>query len=266
MEVNKQSSPISLVISEFDKTLFAIGYENGIIELYDKTEDNTQLLKQLRSHRGPVHALKFSPNQDSSTVPIILVSISEEMCFWNVTHILNNPMEESRLRLSQRFHRKTSSTNAPKINVSPLSKIDNNCTASSSYHTATNGHKDVIDSASAPLTPPPMQSPYSFKVPQRTNPFTNGHSHDITHNFNNISISHNGNYHNTNNDEIVNHINPWIGKTGASDKPELLSCIKFVGTSAEKIFANKKFTKFITIDNDGEIYYLNILNLSNKNM
>lgn len=52
--------------------------------------------------------------------------------------------------------------------------------------------------------------------------------------------------------------NPWYGKSGASDKPELLSCIKLVGSSAEKIFTNRKFTKFITIDNEGEIYYLNI--------
>lgn len=264
MEINKASPPIALTISAFGKTLFAIGYEDGIIELYDKTEDKVQLLKQLLSHKGPVHALKFSPNQNSSVVPIILVSISGELCFWNVTHIMNNPMEESKLRLSQRFQRKTSSTSQPKIGASPLSSPTSNKTS----NCVTNGHKDVIDSSSAPLTPPPMSSSYSFnKLTHRTNSVTNGHSPDINHSLSNVSISQNENNHCTNSNGIVNNNeNPWIGKTGASDKPELLSCIKFVGTSAEKIFANKKFTKFITIDNEGEIYYLNILNLSNRNM
>lgn len=234
------------------------------------------MLKQLRSHRKSVHALKFSPNLNSSAIPIILVSISEEMCFWNVTHILNNPIEEGKLRLSQRFQRKTSSSTQPKITPSPLaSPVAKTAPASP----ITNGHSTTsisspTSSTSSTSSSSSNQSPTSSNMPHRTNHVTNGHNYDITPNNHNnkinilnnhISISlNNGNCDSTNNE--TDHINPWIGKTGASDKPELLSCIKFVGTSAEKIFANKKFTKFITIDDEGEIYYLNILNLSHTHI
>lgn len=52
---------------------------------------------------------------------------------------------------------------------------------------------------------------------------------------------------------------PWDGKIGAAEKPELLSCIKFVGNSTKKLYHDREFTKFLTIDNEGEIYVL-ILN------
>lgn len=53
--------------------------------------------------------------------------------------------------------------------------------------------------------------------------------------------------------------NPWHKKTGASDKPELLSCIKLVAKSAKRIICNDEFTRFVTIDNEGNIYHLRMI-------
>lgn len=53
--------------------------------------------------------------------------------------------------------------------------------------------------------------------------------------------------------------NPWSGKLGPTEKPELLSCIQLIGTAAEQIFVDEKFTKFVTIDDEGEVYYLEIV-------
>lgn len=65
----------------------------------------------------------------------------------------------------------------------------------------------------------------------------------------------NGNVHGNGN---VVQTNPWTGKLGPTEKPELLACIQLIGNSAEQIFTNTNFTKFITIDAEGEVYYLQI--------
>ncbi len=61
------------------------------------------------------------------------------------------------------------------------------------------------------------------------------------------------------------HTNPWAGKLGPTEKPELLSCIQMIGNAAEKFFVDRDFTKFVTIDDEGEVYYLQIIsdNVSN---
>ncbi|XP_059607812.1 uncharacterized protein LOC132255707 [Phlebotomus argentipes] len=51
----------------------------------------------------------------------------------------------------------------------------------------------------------------------------------------------------------------WEGRMGASEKPELLSCVKFAGNCATKLHYDKNFTRFLAIDDEGEIYVL-ILN------
>jgi hypothetical protein len=52
----------------------------------------------------------------------------------------------------------------------------------------------------------------------------------------------------------------WSSKTGLPAKRELLSCIKLIGKSAKKIVTNKDFTRFVTLDNEGNIYYLTLNN------
>jgi hypothetical protein len=57
--------------------------------------------------------------------------------------------------------------------------------------------------------------------------------------------------------------NPWQQKEGPSEKPELLSCMKFVGNAAERLFTNTEFSKFVTIDNEGNIYFLRLIDFTN---
>lgn len=52
------------------------------------------------------------------------------------------------------------------------------------------------------------------------------------------------------------NLNFWANKRGSKDKQELLACIKFAGNKAEKVYPNKDFTEFVTIDDEGEIYFL----------
>lgn len=63
----------------------------------------------------------------------------------------------------------------------------------------------------------------------------------------------------------LNDSNPWRKKTGASDKRELLSCIKLVAKSAKRIVFNEDFTRFVTIDNEGNIYHLRMIDESSGN-
>lgn len=245
-ETKSKESLTSICLTEFDRLLVAIGYKNGAIDLFDIQGNVEQKLTTFYSHKNKVNVLRFSswhfshePNKQHKE-QIILVSLSEEICFWNITYALNNPIERTQLRLSQRFNKRLS-TNTPSTN-------------------SMNGNSNEIFIA-------------------------NGNAENTQHNNHN-----NNNYHNSGNDmngnstiptknmenEIgsnsVNSINklkfsnPWIGKCGAAKKPELLSCIKFVGSSAEKIFINKTFTKFITVDNEGEIYYLKTLDFRQMNM
>lgn len=196
------------------KLLTAVGYRSGIVELFETTTDSFNMTQRLECHKEAVNCLMFSPVEHERDRmnnlrerPIILISISEEICFWNVTHALNNPIDRgNELRLSQRINRRSVSN---KSNVSP-SQTNGNATDSSRLY-----------------------------VGRRLS--------DALANNNNESCT----------------VDPWAGKTGASAKPELLSCIKFVGSSAEKLYANEEFDTFITIDNEGVIYFLRINNQSN---
>lgn len=51
----------------------------------------------------------------------------------------------------------------------------------------------------------------------------------------------------------------WSNKTGPHNKLELLSSIKFLGKSAKKVVVNEDFTRFVTIDNEGNIHHLRLV-------
>lgn len=139
-------------------------------------------------------ALHFSPWTDSND-PLILLSLSESVIFWNIRSIQNNPMDlkkndvNSRVRVSHRFK--------------------------------------------SPLKPYTPASDTKFLT--------------ATENL------------------TLNDSNPWRKKTGASDKRELLSCIKLVAKSAKRIIFNEDFTRFVTIDNEGNIYHLRMINETFEN-
>lgn len=138
--------------------------------------------------------LHFSPWTDPND-PLILLSLSESVIFWDIRSIQNNLMDrrsdsESRVRVSYRFK-------SPFKQLTPTS-------ADSKLLTGTE----------------------------------------------NLSL---------------NDSNPWRKKTGASDKRELLSCIKLVAKSAKRIIFNEDFTRFVTIDNEGNVYHLRMISESFEN-
>lgn len=63
----------------------------------------------------------------------------------------------------------------------------------------------------------------------------------------------------------INVLNPWSRKTGSNERPEILSCHKLIGKSAKKVIVNDEFDKFLTIDNEGNIYYLRLITKSSDN-
>lgn len=205
----------SICLTETDKLLIAAGYENGTIDLFDITSNEAQIVKSFKSHRSKVNVLRFSPwhlsqPQHLQRHPLILVSLSEEICFWDVMHALNNPIDRTQLRNSQRFNRRSSQCTSIDLNGN------------------TNDKKPLPTG--------------NFLHPNGTQCVSNGHTTS------NGAATANSNWS-----------NPWMGKCGSSQKPELLASIKLVGSSAEKIFINNTFTQFITVDNEGEIYHLKTL-------
>lgn len=57
----------------------------------------------------------------------------------------------------------------------------------------------------------------------------------------------------------------WSNRTGPHNKRELLSCIKFLGKSAKKVVINEDFTRFVTIDNEGNIHHLRYIDNESSN-
>lgn len=243
-DVNKSLHMTSLAFTIAEKSILAIGYKTGEIEVYDCLKEKVQLIQQLKSNKDKICTLSFSPWINTQT--LILISVSDELCFWNITHILNNPLEGGNIRRSQRFSRRHSKSSIASTLDIPQTTSE---VINGNQLTITNGHTATGTSATvANGTTNGFNNCVTSPMTQLYNSFNNLHLSPPTVN-EQIFVSPSSN---------VNAKNPWIGKTGALAKPELLSCIKFVGNVAEKIYTNNKFTKFITIDNEGEIYYLDL--------
>lgn len=180
--------------------LLAVGYKKGAVEVYN-TEEH-KLIATLESHKFAVAALYFSPWQDPNS-PHILVSIGEQIVFWSLDYVINNPRLDSTdfKRRSNRYKTRPSLT-SPSIDI----------------------HRSSFGSRSSGLASPLAASP------ARNGSFT----FDI--------------------DEASQQ---WLSKVGPSNKPQLLSCIKLIG-SAEKLIINREFNKFFTIDDEGYLYYLRL--------
>lgn len=166
-----------------------------------------QQLQILSSHKHPIQQLVFSPwpVDGPENNPLVLVSLSEQMCFWNIKYVINNPLDvlkkKNGIRRSSRFSKEQKY----------ILNGDNNGNLTANNDIEVNGNG------------------------------TNGNGHDE---------------HEPIRGAVVNHTDYWEDKTGASDKRELLACIKFVGNSATKLVTNAEFNQFITIDNEGDIYAL----------
>ena len=238
-EIKKDNNDliITCLTASNNAKLFAIGLDinpnsvpNGLrsrgdIEVFKLNDDyKEQLLYCLKSHVCRVHDMLFSPYND------VLVSISEQICFWNINHILNNPLDTgNKKRHSSRF---TSQKSAEEVD---------------------------------------------FKVtsPQeRRDRFLNLHpatKHSIS--FDNLKLSANNNNDSLQQSMCSDDLNDnvfggsvekldtsnWSYLQGPSDKPELFSCLKLDGNEARKIFSNKNFNEFYTIDDEGVYYNLKLL-------
>lgn len=70
-------------------------------------EADRRLIRTLCSHKHPVTCLRFSPwsVDENSNNPVILASLSEQICFWSISYVLNNPLDapQQRRRSSKRF-------------------------------------------------------------------------------------------------------------------------------------------------------------------
>ncbi|XP_055624969.1 uncharacterized protein LOC129767795 isoform X2 [Toxorhynchites rutilus septentrionalis] len=181
--------------------LLAVGYKKGAIEVYNTEE--RKLIATLESHKFAVASLYFSPWQDPNS-PHILVSIGEQIAFWSLDYVINNPRLDSAdfKRRSNRYKSRPSLT-SPAIDMHR-----------SSYGSRSSG-------LASPLAASPARNGTSFTF-------------DI--------------------DEAGLQ---WLSKVGPSNKPQLLSCIKLIG-SAEKLIINRDFNKFFTIDDEGYIYFLRL--------
>lgn len=58
--------------------------------------------------------------------------------------------------------------------------------------------------------------------------------------------------------QTIEKKNIWQNKKGSGDRPELLACVRLIGR-AEQLVASPDFTQFVTLDNEGEIYHLKVL-------
>lgn len=181
------SHPVVCVRLSAKSEFCAVGFSNGLIQLFRMDQRRPKLVHQLRSHTARIHTLIFSPWSSDTRKPVILASVSEQLCFWNVSFAVNNPTVD-----------------------------------------------DQIDS-------------YSDRFPDRSPVFP---SLDYHQNIFEDDVE----------DGKLQSISPWIGKLGPMGKQELLACYKFNGNAAQQLFTNSDFTRFLTIDDVGEIYFLKVPN------
>lgn len=250
--INNIRSVETIAITEIDKLLLAVGYEDGKIELYDVFGQSSSLIKVFKSHESSVNLLRFSPwhlnKSGCPNIPIVLVSLSESICFWDIQYALNNKIERTNLRSSQRFNRKSAGNSSPKdTETNSLTPTKHNGAEANSL-TVPNGNSSAYNGNFSSV-----QNGFAH-LSVNAQPMANGNVSDVVDNgYDDVDAGPCN--------VIREWMNPWIGKVGPSGKRELLSCIKFVGSSAEKLFTNEQFTTFITIDNEGEVYFLKTMNL-----
>ncbi|KAI8116012.1 Apoptotic protease-activating factor 1 [Lucilia cuprina] len=207
----------------------------GDIELFKLNDDyKPQLIFCLKSHVRPINDLKFSPQNE------VLVSVAEQICFWNINYVLNNPLDVgSKKRHSSRF---TSQKSAEEVD----------------FKGAVEGQQQRRDRFLN------IQQKFLASLDSSTHKL--GHSSNISHT---NSMEQSVCSDDLNDDSVFSNSidkideGSWSYLMGPSDKPELLSCLKLDGNEAKQIFVNKNFTQFFTIDNEGVYYNLQRIKPSN---
>lgn len=197
----------------------------GDIEIFKINDDyKAQLIYCLKSHIRPINDLLFSPQGD------VLVSVAEQICFWNINYVLNNPLDMgNRKRHSSRFTSQKSAEEVDfKADYCPHQRRDR----------FLNLEQRIFAS---------LESSHKVGTSSKSN---------------NNSMEQSMNSDDLNDDSVFggsvdkSDESMWSCLTGPCDKPELLSCLKLDGNEAKQIFANKNFNEFYTIDDEGVYYNL----------
>lgn len=101
--LNLKAEPAVCVRLSEQSEFCAVGFNRGLIQLFRLDHRRPVLVHELLSHTATIHALLFSPWTSQTGKPVILASVSEQLCFWNVTFAVNNPVIDQRDSYSHRF-------------------------------------------------------------------------------------------------------------------------------------------------------------------
>ncbi|XP_073844584.1 death-associated APAF1-related killer [Musca autumnalis] len=176
----------------------------------------------LKSHVKPVYDMHFSPHCD------VLISISEQICFWNITFVLNNPLTaNNKKRHSSRF---SSQRSAEEVDATPHA----GSARTRNLHMILNNEMKKSFARSFSL-----QASFDSEMASDSEVFETVAEQQQKHCQKEESF--------------------WQYLTGPEDKPELLSCYKLDGNEALQLFTNHDFSQIYTIDDEGVYYNLNIV-------
>ncbi|XP_016988812.1 uncharacterized protein LOC108051272 [Drosophila rhopaloa] len=110
-----QKAKISYLAATEDGSMFALGFENGFVELFALENREVQLIYSIHKvHQHCIRQLLFSPCN------LLLISCAEQLCFWNVTHMRNNQMERKQSQRRSRRHKLHSVTQEDAVDAAPI--------------------------------------------------------------------------------------------------------------------------------------------------
>ncbi|KAI8039647.1 uncharacterized protein LOC128254462 [Drosophila gunungcola] len=110
-----QKSKISYLAATEDGRMFALGFEDGVLELFALENRQVHLIYSIHEvHQHCIRQLRFSPCK------LLLISCAEQLCFWNVTHMRNNQMERAQNQRRSRRHKLHSVTQEDAVDAAPI--------------------------------------------------------------------------------------------------------------------------------------------------
>ncbi|EDW74440.1 uncharacterized protein Dwil_GK21917 [Drosophila willistoni] len=115
-KLKPQNVPICFMTVSNDASLLALGFRNGNIEVFSFGKDNKiQLIYSItEGHNELIRQLQFSPCN------LVLVSCSEQLCFWSMAYMRNNQVKsDSTHRRSQR-HKSYYKNRVDAVDASPF--------------------------------------------------------------------------------------------------------------------------------------------------
>lgn len=110
-DIDPKQGLINCMALSADGNVLAVGFTNGIIQIIPMEKSAPPTLGRpldILFCNESVNDLIFSPWKEDTSVnaPIILASLSQDICFWDIKYITNNPFDsgiKSPMRRSQRY-------------------------------------------------------------------------------------------------------------------------------------------------------------------